>query len=146
MPPTSLTASSPLAGPRIVAEQRRRTKDPGVATALAWEAALARRCPSDDKLSAPSLSIAFCTKDRAKRLVRLLDSLQLVKNTCRFRATEILVVDNYSAKAWIDRYEFAKDGKTTLGKAGDIPAEPFKPTDTIPPRGDHRLGVGLHFC
>ncbi|MGV3550033.1 anthranilate synthase [Rhizobium sp.] len=57
-----------------------------------------------------------------------------------FLPDEILVVDNYSAKAWIDRYEFAKDGKTTLGKAGDIPAEPFKPTDTIPPRGDHRPG------
>jgi anthranilate synthase len=57
-----------------------------------------------------------------------------------FLPDEILVVDNYSAKAWIDRYEFAKDGKTTLGKAGDIPGEPFKPTDTIPPRGDHRPG------
>jgi anthranilate synthase len=57
-----------------------------------------------------------------------------------FLPDEILVVDNYSAKAWIDRYEFAKDGRTTLGRAGDIPAEPFKPTDTIPPRGDHRPG------
>jgi anthranilate synthase len=57
-----------------------------------------------------------------------------------FLPDEILVVDNYSAKAWIDRYEFAKDGKTTTGKAGDIPGEPFKPTDTIPPRGDHRPG------
>ena len=57
-----------------------------------------------------------------------------------FLPDEILVVDNYSAKAWIDRYEFAKGGRTTVGKAGDIPAEPFKPTDTIPPRGDHRPG------
>lgn len=57
-----------------------------------------------------------------------------------FLPDEILVVDNYSAKAWIDRYEFAKGGTTTSGKAGDIPAEPFVPTDTIPPRGDHRPG------
>jgi anthranilate synthase len=57
-----------------------------------------------------------------------------------FLPDEILVVDNYSAKAWIDRYEFSKDGKTTLGKAGDIPPEPFKSTDAIPPRGDHRPG------
>ena len=57
-----------------------------------------------------------------------------------FLPDEILVVDNYSAKAWIDRYDFAKDGRTTVGKAGDIPAEPFQATDTIPPRGDHRPG------
>lgn len=57
-----------------------------------------------------------------------------------FLPDEILVVDNYSAKAWIDRYDFAKGGKTTLGRAGDIPAEAFRPTDTIPPRGDHRPG------
>jgi len=57
-----------------------------------------------------------------------------------FLPDEILVVDNYSAKAWIDRYEYEKGGRTTSGKAGDIPAEPFQHTDTIPPRGDHRPG------
>jgi anthranilate synthase len=57
-----------------------------------------------------------------------------------FLPDEILVVDNYSAKAWIDRYEFEKDGKTTVGKQGDIPADPFQSTDAIPPRGDHRPG------
>ncbi|MFS2150937.1 anthranilate synthase [Rhizobium sp. Rhizsp42] len=53
---------------------------------------------------------------------------------------EILVVDNYSAKAWIDRYDFEKGGLTTEGKAGDIPAEPFQRTNTIPPKSDHRPG------
>ena len=53
---------------------------------------------------------------------------------------EILVVDNYSAKAWIDHYDFAKNGDTTTGKAGDIPPEPFVHTATIPPHGDHRPG------
>ncbi|PZM13836.1 anthranilate synthase [Rhizobium tubonense] len=53
---------------------------------------------------------------------------------------EILVVDNYSAKAWIDRYDFAKGGASTEGKAGDIPAEPFHHTDAIPPKSDHRPG------
>jgi anthranilate synthase len=57
-----------------------------------------------------------------------------------FLPDEILVVDNYQAKAWIDRYEYSKDGRTTLGKAGDIPPDPFKATNTIPPRGDHRPG------
>ncbi len=53
---------------------------------------------------------------------------------------EILVVDNYAAKAWVDRYDFAKNGKTTEGKAGDIAGEPFIRTDTIPPKSDHRPG------
>ncbi|CAN7402314.1 anthranilate synthase [Rhizobium sp. LjRoot258] len=53
---------------------------------------------------------------------------------------EILVVDNYSAKAWIDRYDFEKSGLSTEGKAGDIPAEPFERTDAIPPKSDHRPG------
>ena len=53
---------------------------------------------------------------------------------------EILVVDNYAAKAWIDRYDFAKDGKATEGKAENIAAEPFVRTDVIPPKSDHRPG------
>ncbi|PKA41247.1 anthranilate synthase [Rhizobium sullae] len=53
---------------------------------------------------------------------------------------EILVVDNYSAKAWIDRYDFEKGGVTTEGKKGDIAPEPFKQTDAIPPKSDHRPG------
>ncbi len=53
---------------------------------------------------------------------------------------EILVVDNYAAKAWVDRYDFSKNGKTTEGRAGDIAAEPFIRTDTIPPKSDHRPG------
>ncbi|CAN7432934.1 anthranilate synthase [Pararhizobium sp. LjRoot255] len=57
-----------------------------------------------------------------------------------FLPDEILVVDHYAAKAWIDRYDFAKDGKTTEGKAGDILAEPFQTIDSIPPHGDHRPG------
>jgi anthranilate synthase len=57
-----------------------------------------------------------------------------------FLPDEILVVDHYAAKAWIDRYDFAKDGKTTEGKVGDILAEPFQTIDSIPPHGDHRPG------
>ena len=57
-----------------------------------------------------------------------------------FLPDEILVVDHYAAKAWIDRYDFEKDGKTTDGKAGDIAPEPFQTVDSIPPHGDHRPG------
>ncbi|MET0359412.1 MAG: chorismate-binding protein, partial [Pararhizobium sp.] len=57
-----------------------------------------------------------------------------------FLPDEILVVDHYAAKAWIDRYDFALGDLSTFGKAGDIAAEPFRVVDSIPPHGDHRPG------
>ncbi|MDH4439578.1 MAG: anthranilate synthase [Rhizobium sp.] len=57
-----------------------------------------------------------------------------------FLPDEILVVDHYSAKAWIDRYDFTKGDATTVGQSEEIAPEPFQHTDTIPPRGDHRPG------
>jgi anthranilate synthase len=57
-----------------------------------------------------------------------------------FLPDEILVVDHYSAKAWIDRYDFTKGDVTTTGQSEEIAPEPFQHTDTIPPRGDHRPG------
>ena len=57
-----------------------------------------------------------------------------------FLPDEILVVDHYSAKAWVDRYEFAADGFSTEGLPRDRVVEPFKPADRIPPRGDHEPG------
>ncbi|MFL0695096.1 MAG: anthranilate synthase [Agrobacterium tumefaciens] len=57
-----------------------------------------------------------------------------------FLPDEILVVDHYSAKAWIDRYDFTKGDVTTVGQSEEIAPEPFQHTDTIPPRGDHRPG------
>ncbi|MFN3717267.1 MAG: anthranilate synthase [Rhizobium rhizophilum] len=57
-----------------------------------------------------------------------------------FLPDEILVVDHYSAKAWIDRYDFTKGNVTTIGQSEEIAPEPFQHTDTIPPRGDHRPG------
>ncbi|TDH34410.1 anthranilate synthase [Pseudohoeflea suaedae] len=53
---------------------------------------------------------------------------------------EILVVDHYSAKAWIDRYDFALGNITTAGRNGDIAPQDFRSADTIPPRGDHQPG------
>ncbi|NKN39821.1 anthranilate synthase [Agrobacterium sp. a22-2] len=53
---------------------------------------------------------------------------------------EIVVVDHHAAKAWIDRYDFEKGGVTTSGKSSEIAPDPFRHTDVIPPRGDHRPG------
>ncbi|WP_029620960.1 anthranilate synthase [Pseudorhizobium marinum] len=57
-----------------------------------------------------------------------------------FLPDEILVVDHHAAKAWIDRYDFAKDGVTTEGKDQEIAPEPFQRTTVTPPKGDHRPG------
>ncbi|OQP87667.1 anthranilate synthase component I [Rhizobium rhizosphaerae] len=57
-----------------------------------------------------------------------------------FLPDEILVVDHYAAKAWIDRYDFAKGDLTTEGRDGDVAPEPFRTVDSIPPHGDHRPG------
>ncbi|WP_176085433.1 anthranilate synthase [Martelella sp. HB161492] len=53
---------------------------------------------------------------------------------------EVMMVDNHAAKAWIDRYEFKKDGLATAGRDGEIAADPFRSSDSVPPRGDHRPG------
>ncbi len=51
-----------------------------------------------------------------------------------FLPDEILVVDHHAAKAWIDRYDFSRDGVTTEGKSQEIVPDPFQRTDTIPRR------------
>ena len=53
---------------------------------------------------------------------------------------EILVVDHHAAKAWHDRYDFAGEGFSTEGLPRDGDIEPFRPSDRIPPRGDHEPG------
>lgn len=53
---------------------------------------------------------------------------------------EILVVDHHQAMAWHDRYDYSGDGFTTEGLPRGGKAEPFKPSDRIPPRGDHAPG------
>ncbi len=53
---------------------------------------------------------------------------------------EILVVDHHSAKAWHDRYDYAGDGFSTEGVERGGANEPFVPSATQPPRGDHEPG------
>jgi hypothetical protein len=58
------------------------------------EELLRRRPPVETRL--PSLSIAICTKDRAKRLTRLLASLDRICSASVFEFVEIVAVDNAS--------------------------------------------------
>lgn len=53
---------------------------------------------------------------------------------------EILVVDHHAAKAWHDRYDFSGAGCSTEGLPRGGEQEPFAPSATIPPRGDHEPG------
>jgi anthranilate synthase len=53
---------------------------------------------------------------------------------------EILVVDHYSAQAWIDSYEFGFADETTEGIGREINEEPFVASSVTPPRGDHEPG------
>lgn len=57
-----------------------------------------------------------------------------------FLPDEILVVDHYSARAWVDRYDFARRGLTTAGKSREVEEQPFEPSKEDPPRADHRPG------
>lgn len=53
---------------------------------------------------------------------------------------EILEVDHYSATATLTAYAFSRDGVSTEGCAGGGEPAPFRPSETIPGRGDHRPG------
>ncbi|MFB2550607.1 anthranilate synthase [Ensifer soli] len=57
-----------------------------------------------------------------------------------FLPDEILVVDHYSAKAWIQAYDFSDGDQSTEGRARDVTPDPFRIVDSIPPHGDHRPG------
>lgn len=93
----------------------------------------------DDSLSlfgAFGYDIAFQFDPVEEKLER--DKAQ--RDLVLFLPDEILVVDNHSATAWIDAYEFDDGTNTTAGLASRAVEAPFVPTDTIPPRADHEPG------
>jgi len=57
-----------------------------------------------------------------------------------FLPDEILVVDHHQAIAWHDKYEFTIGDLTTRGIAREVVEEAFKPSDIVPPKGDHNPG------
>ncbi|MEO2037552.1 MAG: anthranilate synthase component I, partial [Martelella sp.] len=70
------------------------------------------------------------------KLERPLDQRDMVL----YLPDEVLMVDNHAAKAWIDRYDFEKDGIATEGRDGTIEPDPFRPSNSVPPKGDHHKG------
>ncbi len=57
-----------------------------------------------------------------------------------FIPDEIVIVDHYSTKAWVDSYEFSIDGTSTHGLARETPSKVFEPSTKNPGRGDHTQG------
>ena len=57
-----------------------------------------------------------------------------------FLPDEILVVDHHQAVAWHDKYEFSIGDVSTRSIAREVVADPFKPSDVVPPKGDHQPG------
>lgn len=89
------------AGTRLSVEATGKLLDEAFAHAVLRarvEAELAAGAEAD-AAALPALTIAICTKDRAERLARLLDSLVAVCARSPFPFTEILVVDNAPSDA-----------------------------------------------
>jgi anthranilate synthase len=57
-----------------------------------------------------------------------------------FIPDEILVVDHYSAKAWVDSYDFTVGNKKTDGLPRETPVDEFKAAKTLTAKGDHQKG------
>ena len=57
-----------------------------------------------------------------------------------FLPDQILVVDHHQAIAWHDSYEFSVGGVSTRDIPRETIEDPFRPTDTVPPKGDHQPG------
>ena len=53
---------------------------------------------------------------------------------------EVLVVDHHAAAAWVQRYDYEWNGRSTAGLSRDMPDSAFEPTQEEPPRGDHEPG------
>lgn len=127
-----------VAEPTRVFAEEERSRVPSVFTALRAIVSLFKT-DADGNLGlygAFGYDLAFQFDPVEQKLERPQDQRDLVL----YLPDEILVVDHYSAMAWKDRYDYAADGWTTEGIARDSGAEPFRTSDTIPPRADHEPG------
>ncbi len=124
--------------PGRVYREEERSRMPSVFTALRALLALFR-CDDDPNLGfygAFGYDLAFQFEPVDFQLERPEDQRDLVL----FLPDEILVVDHYSARAWLDRYEFAVDGKSTAGLPRETLRQAFSFAKADPPRADHNPG------
>ncbi|MBD0414490.1 anthranilate synthase [Oryzicola mucosus] len=127
-----------IAQPDRVFTEEERSRIPSVFTVLRAITSLFKTA-NDSNLGlygAFGYDLAFQFDPVEHKLVRAESQRDLVL----FLPDEILVVDHHMAKAWTDRYDYSGDGFDTAGLPRDAVEEPFRPSDRIPPRGDHEPG------
>jgi anthranilate synthase len=127
-----------IALPGRVFTEEERSRMPSVFTVLRAIAALFRT-EADSNLGlygAFGYDIAFQFDPVEPSMPRARGQRDLVL----YLPDELLVVDHHQAKAWHDRYDYSGEGFSTRGLPRQGKAEPFRPSDRIPPRGDHRPG------
>jgi anthranilate synthase len=127
-----------IAAPQRVVREEERSRVPSVFTVLRALVDLFRtdEDPNLGFYGAFGYDLAFQFEPIDYRLERPVEQRDMVL----FLPDEILVVDHYSAAAWIDRYEYSVDGRTTEGLDRQTPSQPFVKSAIEPPRGDHKPG------
>jgi anthranilate synthase len=127
-----------VAEPGRVITEEERSRVPSVFTVLRAIIQLFRtdQDPNLGLYGAFGYDLAFQFDPVEHRLERKESQRDLVL----YLPDEILVVDHYSAAAWIDSYDYSGAGFSTEGLPRDGAEEPFKLSDRIPPRGDHEPG------
>jgi anthranilate synthase len=131
-------ATLEVARPSRAFTEEERSRAPTVFTALRAVVALFKS-PEDANLGlygAFGYDLAFQFDPVEYKLERPDDQRDVVL----YLPDEILVVDHYSAAAWLDRYDFAGEGWTTRGLPREGAEAAFHPSDRIPPRSDHEPG------
>ena len=127
-----------VAEPAGIVIEEERSRAPTVFTVLRVLVDLFRS-PEDANLGlygAFGYDLAFQFEHIQQKLARPKSQRDLVL----YLPDEILVVDHHQAKAWRDRYDFSGDSFSTAGLARGGAEAPFKPSDIVPPRGDHQPG------
>ncbi len=134
--PSRIDVSIDLPG-RVVREEE-RSRVPSVFTVLRALVDLFRteEDPNLGFYGSFGYDLAFQFEPIEYKLERPADQRDMVL----FLPDEILVVDHYSAAAWVDRYEFTVDGKSTEGLERATEPQRFVKSNREPPRGDHKPG------
>jgi anthranilate synthase len=135
---TGIRISLTVAEPDRVFAEEERSRVPTVFTVLRALVNLFRS-PDDSNLGlygSFGYDLAFQFDHVEMKLKRPESQRDLVL----YLPDEILVVDHHSAKAWHDRYDYSGEGFSTEGLERSGEDAPFKPSDRIPPRGDHEPG------
>lgn len=127
-----------IAQPGRVFTEEERSRIPSVFTVL--RAVVDLFFSSEDKslglYGAFGYDLAFQFEPIEFKIERPEDQRDLVL----YLPDSILIVDHYSAQAWVDHYDFSFAEKSTHGLPRETKAYPFKPADKVPPQGDHNPG------